>query len=92
MVSSGVLWLMPSHPTHELRTATLYYAETISYPQPPRDTGSILGVVEVPPLTVFRYEFVSLEGEHFQMAVGAQKGKVSNEYLHVAAFVMFLSK
>lgn len=49
---------------------------TFKIPQPPRNTGTLAGVVKVPPSTIYRYEFVTGGGVHAVMAAAASKGQV----------------
>jgi hypothetical protein len=46
------------------------------YPQPPRDTKSVLGVIERDPVTIYRYEVLLPSGQHAEVAVGALLGKI----------------
>lgn len=49
---------------------------TFKVPQPSRNTGTLAGVVKVPPSTIYRYEFVTGSGVHAVMAAAASKGQV----------------
>ncbi len=51
-------------------------AERKTVQRPPRDTGTIRGVVTPPPDTVYRYEVLLNNGLHVSVAVAAVKGKV----------------
>lgn len=53
----------------------LSFSEAV-VPRPPRDTGSVMGVVELPPLHIYKYKFLSPSGQEVAMAAGAQKGRV----------------
>lgn len=46
------------------------------YPQPPRDTGTVLGVIERDPVQIYRYEVILPSGQHAEVAVGALLGRV----------------
>ncbi|KAL3142585.1 hypothetical protein ABBQ38_002903 [Trebouxia sp. C0009 RCD-2024] len=49
---------------------------TTKVQQPPRNTGTLAGVFQAPPTTVYRYEFVTGNGLHAVMAAAASKGQV----------------
>ena len=51
-------------------------AQVVTFPQPPRDTGSVLGVIERPPKQLYRYEVLLASGEHAEVSVGVQFGQV----------------
>ena len=47
-----------------------------TFPQPPRDTGTVMGVIERPPVLQYRYEVQLRTGEHVEVAVGVILGRV----------------
>jgi hypothetical protein len=60
-----------------LPPTTKVYASSVKvYPQPPRDTKSVLGVIERDPVTIYRFEVSLPSGQHAEVAVGALLGKI----------------
>lgn len=57
-------------------TTKVYTTSVKVYPQPPRDTKSVLGVIERDPVTIYRYEVSLPSGQHAEVAVGALLGKI----------------
>ena len=44
--------------------------------QPPKDTGTVMGVIQRDPVIIYRYEVILPTGQHAQVAVGALLGQV----------------
>jgi hypothetical protein len=57
-------------------TTRILAASTATFPQPPRDTGTVLGVIDRDPVTIYRYEVILPTGQHAAVAVGAMLGYV----------------
>ncbi|CAD7703133.1 unnamed protein product [Ostreobium quekettii] len=51
-------------------------AESITLPQPPYDTGTIRGVIELPDIHLYRYEFQTVEDQHYALSIAASRGQV----------------
>ena len=57
-------------------TTKVLAASVKVYPQPPRDTGTVVGVIERDPVQIYRYEVILPTGQHAEVAVGALLGRV----------------
>ncbi|KAL4433233.1 hypothetical protein ABPG77_003281 [Micractinium sp. CCAP 211/92] len=56
--------------------ATVLSYATEAVPQPPKDTGTVLGVIERDPVNYYSYEVVLLDGTHLQMTAAALLGRI----------------
>lgn len=56
--------------------STVVSAQVITIPQAPKDTGTVLGVIERPPIQQYRYEVVLRDGQRAEVAVGVILGRV----------------
>jgi hypothetical protein len=48
----------------------------VEYPQAARDTGTPIGILDRPPISIYRYQVVLPNGQHAAVAIGAVLGRV----------------
>ncbi|KAI7837937.1 hypothetical protein COHA_008243 [Chlorella ohadii] len=56
--------------------ATVLGIESVAVAQPPKDTGTVLGVIERDPVNYFSYEVLLPDRSHLQLTAAAQLGRL----------------
>lgn len=51
-------------------------ATVLSFPQPAKDTGTLLGAIERPPRQLYRYEVLLPSGDRAEVCVGVRLGRI----------------